>query len=320
MLVVVCENMEHDITKQLIKSVQSIKSKIKQIKNEECENGMKYEKFFKPVTSPLKQFLEMNSLKECNINNEHSDDLVSESDISTSTPFDSFYDAEIAKDNEDHKVIKSPNITETSAEMSLRKDDYDEIFDVMNVPYGIRSENKKLFIGNSSVNLKTITKASGKTYLMNVENRSYELTPGLKELLLRKKPNTNIVTDKDKDIYKDILQLTNVHKRDYNAAGQIRGDKGVKYREIIKPLVSDILRHKHINTETESACQSKFGGSLPQLKNYKTCTDLVYWDDPNELVERLKLLIASKNAGNNNHNNEILSILEELQEAGIVKE
>ncbi|CAG9137606.1 unnamed protein product, partial [Plutella xylostella] len=46
----------------------------------------------------------------------------------------------------------------------------------------------------------------------------------------------------------------------------------------------------------------------------------VYWDDPNELIERLQLLIASKDAGNTNHDNEILSIIEELKEAGIIKE
>ncbi|XP_066600146.1 putative leucine-rich repeat-containing protein DDB_G0290503 [Prorops nasuta] len=41
--------------------------------------------------------------------------------------------------------------------------------------------------------------------------------------------------------------------------------------------------------------------------------DYVYWDNPNELVDRLKLLITSKNAGHTNHDNEIISIIEELQ-------
>jgi len=37
--------------------------------------------------------------------------------------------------------------------------------------------------------------------------------------------------------------------------------------------------------------------------------DYVYWDDPNELVDRLQLFDASRRAGNND--NEILSIIEE---------
>jgi len=41
--------------------------------------------------------------------------------------------------------------------------------------------------------------------------------------------------------------------------------------------------------------------------------DYVHWDDPNELVDRLRLLDASRNAGNNAHDNEILSTIEELR-------
>lgn len=44
-----------------------------------------------------------------------------------------------------------------------------------------------------------------------------------------------------------------------------------------------------------------------------------YFDDPNELCERLKLLISSKEAGNSNHDQEINSILEELRELNIIK-
>lgn len=41
----------------------------------------------------------------------------------------------------------------------------------------------------------------------------------------------------------------------------------------------------------------------------------IYWDDPNELVERLMLLLAAKEARNNSTNNEIITIEEELREA-----
>jgi hypothetical protein len=51
----------------------------------------------------------------------------------------------------------------------------------------------------------------------------------------------------------------------------------------------------------------------------KNAIDLIYWDDPNELVERLHLLIASQAAGNFNHRNEIISIIEELREANIIE-
>lgn len=43
-----------------------------------------------------------------------------------------------------------------------------------------------------------------------------------------------------------------------------------------------------------------------------------YWNDPNELVDRLRLLIASTNAGHEGHENEIESIIEELREENII--
>jgi len=46
--------------------------------------------------------------------------------------------------------------------------------------------------------------------------------------------------------------------------------------------------------------------------------DYVHWDDPNELVDRLRLLEASSQTGHNAHDNEILSIIEELPEADLI--
>lgn len=45
----------------------------------------------------------------------------------------------------------------------------------------------------------------------------------------------------------------------------------------------------------------------------------VYWNDPNELVSRLRLLVSSVSAGHTGHNNEILSIIEELREENIIE-
>ena len=61
----------------------------------------------------------------------------------------------------------------------------------------------------------------------------------------------------------------------------------------------------------------KGGGGLMQVVDKNI--NHVYWNDPNELVDRLRLLIASQQAGHNNHNNEIMSIIEELKEADIIE-
>lgn len=296
---------------ELMKSVDSIKKKIKEMKNHEHEVNLSLDKIFKPVSDPLKTFINSRRLIE-NIKHDKnaSDNSVPiESDAnreSTPTEYEDFHDADINFSSSPKKEVKD------NLELSLESEDIYGIYDGVNVPFGIRTDNKTLMMGNCVVSFSKIQNIGGDNLvLVKIGDRSYDFTPGLKELLLRKKPDLKIVTDADRLVYKDILHYTNAHKRDYNRGGQIRGDKGLKYRDIIRPLFSETLLENN---------KKKIGGSLPTLKTYKKNTDLVYWDDPNELVERLKLLVASRDAGNTNHDNEILSIIEELKEANIIKE
>lgn len=46
--------------------------------------------------------------------------------------------------------------------------------------------------------------------------------------------------------------------------------------------------------------------------------EYIYWNHPSELIDRLRLLYSSKSAGHKGHDNEILSIIEELYESGII--
>ncbi|KAL9873249.1 uncharacterized protein ACN2A1_014365 [Glossina fuscipes fuscipes] len=60
-------------------------------------------------------------------------------------------------------------------------------------------------------------------------------------------------------------------------------------------------------------------GSGLSLKSLDTRKPIyTYWDDPNELVDRLRLLLSSESVGHNNQKNEIISIIEELREANII--
>lgn len=83
----------------------------------------------------------------------------------------------------------------------------------------------------------------------------------------------------------------------------INGNRSLKYR-----IISKIIG-------------SKSGeGLIPSRKKVNSLkTDYVYWDDANELVDRLRLLFSSRSAGHNGHDNEILSIIEELRESNIIE-
>lgn len=316
--------MEEKIKKQLIQSVNSIKSKIKQMKYEQDQTDFTMNKLLKPVADPVKQLVidladnSRNSGKgeskrksrkkeeENNAANVTSSSIKLNSSTASS---EDFY-TDIEDDNED--CDKESENDERTLLTSLSKDDVLNMFEDLNVPYGVRNIGTDLLMGNSKV---VFSKGTDSTYkditFIDIDNKRYELTPGLRELLLCKKPDLSLVDERDKIIYKDMLIATNAHKRNFQPDGQTQGGKSSKYTEIIEPLFS---------LSSTSASQVKHGSSIPQFKKYRANTDLVYWDDPNELIDRLKILVASKSAGNNNHNNEILSIIEELKEAGIIKE
>ena len=83
--------------------------------------------------------------------------------------------------------------------------------------------------------------------------------------------------------------------------------------------MSDALGAAQAATGGVGCAGTRQGRGLP-IDESMTVTDnaidYVYWDDPNELVDRLGLLVASRAAGHTGHDNEITSIVEELREDG----
>lgn len=320
--------MEQSHKEQIIKSVNAIKTKIKQMRDYEDQTDLTMNRVLKPVTEPLRALMDIGYSEPKN----HTDKIYTnrnEAELSHNSSSDSNYEDfeenETSFDETKPHVFMSPlidrckesNISVKPLERSLNKDDIEDIYENINIPFGVRKENKQFFMGSEKVNILVSDNplTSVKKHSIIINDMQYNLTPGLRELLLRKTPDLTLVSAKDQLVYKDILCITNAHKRYYNPNGQIKGDKSIKYREIIKPLFLDTSN----NANATGVEENKTGSGLPTLKKYKKNTDLVYWDDPNELIERLKLLIASRDAGNSNHDNEIISIIEELKEASVIK-
>lgn len=171
---------------------------------------------------------------------------------------------------------------------------------------------------------------------VKVHNITYPGTVGLYELLFKKNPKSYNNTDLDN--YMDILKRTNTYRKNYKSDEQIQGTQSLKYLDIIKPYLqkkgilkapsntstTGIIRTSSFSKpkapatrqRTQSHGNMKKGGML-HLSNKPI--DYIYYDDPNELVDRLKLLVASQLAGHTGHGNEIISIEEELREAKIIR-
>ena len=77
--------------------------------------------------------------------------------------------------------------------------------------------------------------------------------------------------------------------------------KGYKYKNIIASLVSG--KKVGINREVD----------LPRtMTQNDNKIGYIHWDDPNEIVDRLRLLEASRRTGHNGHDNEILSFAKSI--------
>lgn len=305
--------MSLDLKQQIITSAETIKNKLKQLKDIEGQKNYELTKIFKPITEPLSEMLQSNQNKatqELNINPIRVP--VTFEAMSSSTPIIhkrkrklDETDSEYYNDMEDSKALFSDD---KDVDVSITTKYLRGLYDGLNIPFGVRKVDDRLMIGNVVVKF-VLGEGDEEPCRIKIDDTEYKITAGLKEMLLRKTPKFELVTEDDKKVYKNILTKTNAHKRDYDDNGQLKGDKGKKYQEIIKPMFTRPVENK----------QKNGSGYNLNLKRFKKNTDFVYWDDPNELVERLKLLMASQQAGNTSHDNEIISIIEELKEARIIK-
>lgn len=119
------------------------------------------------------------------------------------------------------------------------------------------------------------------------------------------------VVDEPTSTASDIVRTTK--EREAIGGMEIERDKSGRRRFYAEPLGqrtrSKLRQGKAIQPFNNHSIDFDF---IPY--NRKNRIIYEYFDDPNELCERLQLLISSRMAGNTNHKQEINSIIEELRE------
>lgn len=300
--------MDNKVLEELVKTRNALKRKFRSIKRGEANTFEKLEETFKPITEPLKEFIDISNKRKQIIKVESNREIRNNMGNNTNLSFKRFP----MKTSTPKKGLTSEGVLET---LENTNDDDDENFYSQSetlensslpntIDLSILAKNNKLDtlygphkgingewkFGNS--NIKLIDDK------IQIGNQNWLLTPGLFELMFHAKPKNYDKTELS--IYKKILMETNAYKREFKSDGQIKGTRAYKYQKIIGKLLQD----------------DKSGKGLMKLNSHKP--NYIYWDDPNELVDRLRLIIASQAAGHNNHNNEIVSIVEELREADII--
>ena len=155
--------------------------------------------------------------------------------------------------------------------------------------FGIRKEGMSYYIGDKRVNIVNNDIIFDGETIMG--------TPGLWELITSKNPQ-NYDKKEDYAAYRYLLLKSNaIHLDDdpnnRRAKGNYRGDK---WKNIVSPIWEEIKIKK----------------------GYKGEGIVVIPSDPNALLERLDLLLASQEAGHTGVRNELVSICDELKRQDVL--
>lgn len=237
--------------------------------------------------------------------NNDNDDMNGISEINWDTDNDGDLNQKSARREED--IVSSENKEEVKQKILKEIKHIDS--PQFEACYGLRNRRDELLLGNDLV---TIEDGKGSHYYYTIRKKQFAATPGLTNLLLRVDPK--YYTGKDLETYKEMLMYTNTHKVGYKSRAAIRRNQNSrKYNNIIKQLFPDKRSTKKSGASLKKQLQTDYKIVMPNDEiNY------TYWDDPNELVDRLRLLLSSTAAGHTGHTNEIISIIEELGEAKLI--
>jgi len=310
---------QSSIREDIVKSQNAIRQKYKKLKLQDVANEEHLKQTFRPLTESLNTMIKNNVAVQNMaklINKKGKKDFSSNTEEYMDTDNnkeDEHHDTDTENNgNEEEEILKSPPKNERNKIDSILEQFFDLHDDQKNHSsldrvYGIRSDGKRWLLGDSPI--------EAENDIIKIKDKSFRGSQGLYELLFLKNPDSKFYNAKDLDTYKEMLLLTNAHKQRYESTKQVNSNRGTKYMNIIKGLVQNTAG---------SGIKINTGERIKRTVNLKNTVNLnsvryEYWDDPNELVERLRLLVASTEAGNTGLNNEIISIKEELREAGIIE-
>lgn len=348
-------NLDKDVKRRIIQAARTVRKKYLALKLERSEQDKALDRFLTPITEPLNKLVTATPSKKRKIKTEplkKEPELIHQPSIQKVEPpaqqqqqqpsiqkVESSVQLPAPETSNDNDVFEETDPSEQSLaelkaefEASLRRpevyaqfvEQYPKItqeylrkywfnsgdIDSNGLKYEIADDSWQLgsqpvnFIKNGDIKIGPIT---------------YKGTQGLYDLLFLKEPKYH--TSNDEKEYADILKRTGIY---FNDSGHLKGNRSRKYLYIIKPLLTvqsapskipspgALVRAPKVRSQSD-----RLGHALMEYNEKPK--EFVYYDDVNELIERLKKLEASKQGGNNNNMNEIWSILHELERLGVIE-
>lgn len=288
------EKVEKDLetTKELITARAAVKKKLRDLRQGHFEQEEASKRAFQPIIEPLQELVKRKRTKRVKEERDEYEDEDEEplDDAPASPPLPPVED-----EDEDEQEVEA-------------EDDPEDIVD--DSTFGPRRRGNKIQLGNKLYGVDEEAIVVGR--------RLYRRTPGLLELIQRKEPDESRITAKDRKEYRQILEYTSVYRHSYQPTGRKRSNVGHKWMNVIKPL----LERYPTAPETPPTAT---GQGLKKKKKRTIlcdCPDISApppnISDPNAICDRLRLLVASREAGHTGHHVEIDALIGRLRADGYI--
>ena len=180
------------------------------------------------------------------------------------------------------------------------------------ITFGIRKEKGHHYIGNQHVIVED------NDIITSKDGDRFRGTNGLWELITSRDP-----VDFDKDEYERLMVKTNALHREYNPSNpRPRGSMGKKWKNILGPIwykKQGFSEEDAFRMTKDKNYRKRLIKKMRKIKyEYEGEGVVVIPSDPNALLERLELLLASQEAGHTGVRNELVSICDELKRQGVL--
>ena len=181
--------------------------------------------------------------------------------------------------------------------------------------FGIRKEKGDHYIGNTHVIVK-----DNDIYIKNTGER-FKGTPGLWELITSRDPVD--FNKEDKDEYERLTIRTNtLHRYDDPYNPHPKANRSDKWKYILGPTwykKQGFSEEDAFRMAKDKNYRKRLIKKLHKIRSeYEGEGVVVIPSDPNALLERLDLLLASQEAGHTGVRNELVSICDELKRQGVL--
>ncbi|CAG9760302.1 unnamed protein product [Ceutorhynchus assimilis] len=296
--------------KKILNAARSIRKKYLALKLERKEEDEALDRIINPITEPLREFVETTVGRKVQVKHEKvkleapktyfesepklprnvefqpaeiiaqtSENLKSDDDDDDDGAEDVFYEPlqhlkeDLQKSIHDRSGAYEEFLDQYPKVAQEYVDRYYKQSDEIDHSYGLKHDMKTddWSMGSQKVNLLP----NGD---IKVGGVSYKGTQGLYDLLFLKKPIYQ--TEDDKLQFTDILNRTNVHRRDFDPSKQVKGSTSSKYKQFVKPLVSTSseakrLKSKKLPFETIPENILKFETIL-DIKSYAKDSEIIF--------------------------------------------